>query len=227
MAEAKDLGEIIEASYTFIDHNRSHIPYGKGITDQLAYDYSNRYKLPLRIAVSAFKYLEGLNMTKADYQDKYILDAGSGLGDFKRALKGMGVKAEVVNLDDAKTWGIYNTDVVGKVEALPFADNSFDVAVLNYVFPFVIDETIDPSYAANQLRELIRVTKKGGIIRYRPLRMFDPQVREGSQRVMIEVTKRALEALAEIYQQNPDMKVQITRAIGDDNTYDEILEIVK
>ncbi len=226
--------QTLEVLYPFISRNPVQIPHQYAFTHRLISDYEHQYpKLGWRDSGQAVKYTYSLNMTPEDYRGKKVLDAGSGLGRFKRALKSMGVEADVTNFDDGETYGRgedYVVDVQGKVEHMPFADNTFDVSVVSWVFPNqFLDETVDTNFMAEQLRELVRVTKKGGgIIRYTPVRMF--QVLQGpeQQAVYDEATIKAFAELEKLHRENPGMKTRITRLIDDqDNGQDQFEDILE
>ena len=234
MAERVDVSTI-ETLYPFISLNPTVIPYQKTLTDTLISDKKLLYpNLDWGDATSAVIYTYGLDMKQEDYRNMKVLDAGSGLGGFKRSLKSMGIKADVTNYDDGVMFGgspYYLVDVQGKVENMPFADDTFDVTVLNWVFPDgFLDGTLNTNFMAAQLRELVRVTKKsGGIIRYSPIRMFRVSFGNEQQTIYDEATRKAFRELEKLHTENPNMIIQITRLVHEQrngqNQFDDILEI--
>jgi SAM-dependent methyltransferase len=87
----------------------------------------------------------------ARYLSGHMLDAGCGTRDIRPYLRRKGV-TEVTRYDIASN----EPDVViGPLEALPFADATFDSALCNAVLEHVED-------AERAIRELARVVKKGG-----------------------------------------------------------------
>lgn len=90
--------------------------------------------------------------------DAQLLDAGCGTGNLAELLP----HAHITQLDishamcnEAKKNG--KPTIAGTIETLPFADNHFDAAVSSLVLQWL------PAHA-QALKELTRVTKKGGVI---------------------------------------------------------------
>lgn len=234
MTEKADISTL-ESAYPFMSRNSISIPHERSVLSRVISDYHSQYpNLDFRYSAFAVAYIYALNMTPEDYRNKKILDAGSGLGRFKGALQAMGIDADVTNFDDGEmysTSGDYQVDVQGKVENMPFPDNTFDVAVLNWVFPNgFLDDSTDTSFMARQLRELVRVTKKGGgVIRYTPFRAYHKLFGEKQQAIYDEATRRAFNELDKLHKENPTLKVRLTRidddAVDGQPEFDDILEI--
>lgn len=92
------------------------------------------------------------------------LDVGCGTGaltaEFVRRLGAESVSACDPSLPFVENFSIRFPDVTvkhGAAEALPFADDSFDVALAQLVFHFVTDPE-------KSLGEMMRVTKRGGVV---------------------------------------------------------------
>lgn len=108
-----------------------------------------------------------------DLQGKKVLDLGCGDGyDLSRLkqkgalISGIDSSKEMVKLAQAKNPGAEIQ--TGTFDALPFADNSFDLVISKWVFQN--SETIDPIY-----QEVVRVLKPGGNFIYltsHPIRQF-------------------------------------------------------
>jgi SAM-dependent methyltransferase len=92
--------------------------------------------------------------------DSSVLDIGCGTGHFTRLFSGQ-TRGEVVGLDPNREWLAYAAAhrehreryVVGRAEALPFPDRSFDCTVSVTALCFVGDQV-------RALREQVRVTRR-------------------------------------------------------------------
>ena len=90
--------------------------------------------------------LDGLQLPRG----AQILDVGSGDGRILKGLRGRGFRATGIEL---RTGPI--TDIIGRAEALPFHDETFDLVLLILVLMHV-------RQAGRALGEVFRVTKQGG-----------------------------------------------------------------
>jgi SAM-dependent methyltransferase len=96
-----------------------------------------------------------------------ILDVGCGIGTYVRKLQDLsehvyGIDVDPTRVRRADTSGLS----VATSERLPFADNAFDVVLLNEVIEHVRDD-------AATLREACRVTRPGGHVAvYAPNRLY-------------------------------------------------------
>jgi malonyl-CoA O-methyltransferase len=98
-----------------------------------------------------------------------ILDAGTGTGDAIRPLQKMYRQAEVVALDISEqmlrkaaaraSWLRPSLQVCGDVEALPFADNSFDLVFSSLSMQWCNDLDV-------ALQNFMRVLKPGGLLMF-------------------------------------------------------------
>lgn len=102
--------------------------------------------------------------------DRRVLDLGCGVGEYVRAFSARGAHAlgcdiEWPRLLEARRRG--TRDVIGAAgEALPFADGSLDVVVLNEVIEHVTDD-------GATMREVARVLAPGGTcVLYAPNRLY-------------------------------------------------------
>jgi SAM-dependent methyltransferase len=107
----------------------------------------------VRVGPVHFQALEQELEPVAHYLSGHMLNAGCGSRDISPYLRAKGV-AEVTRYDMASS----DPDVViGPLEAMPFADASFDSVLCNAVLEHVRD-------AESAIRELARVVRKGGHI---------------------------------------------------------------
>src|SRR5437773_10351151 len=79
-----------------------------------------------------------------------VLDVGSGDGRILKGLRGQGFRATGIELQAGP-----GTDVVGRAEALPFPDETFDLVLLILVLMHIRE-------ASRALSEVFRVTERGG-----------------------------------------------------------------
>ena len=106
----------------------------------------------------------------APLEGKRVLDIGCGLGayvaNFRRFTKeAYGMDVDAPRLQEGRRRGIDNL-LLAAAEALPFAEGSFDVIVLNEVIEHVRDD-------AATLREACRVLRPGGkVVIYAPNRLY-------------------------------------------------------
>ncbi len=105
----------------------------------------------VRVGPVHFQALEQELEPVARYLSGHVLNAGCGTRDIGPYLRRNGV-TEITRCDVASE----EADVVvGPLEAMPFADASFDSALCNAVLEHVVD-------AERAIRELARVVRKGG-----------------------------------------------------------------
>lgn len=96
-----------------------------------------------------------------------ILDVGCGIGTYVRKLREFSEHAYGIDVDPARlrratTGGLF----VAVSERLPFADNAFDMVLLNEVIEHVRDD-------AETLSEACRVARSGGhVVVYAPNRLY-------------------------------------------------------
>ena len=106
----------------------------------------------------------------APLEGKRVLDIGCGLGayvaNFRRFTEeAYGMDVDAPRLQEGRRRGIDNL-LLAAAEALPFAEGSFDVIVLNEVIEHVRDD-------AATLREACRVLRPGGkVVIYAPNRLY-------------------------------------------------------
>jgi SAM-dependent methyltransferase len=104
-----------------------------------------------------------------------LLDAGSGTGLFSQAACRRGAVVTSVDVGEGLLAQVAkkceSTRVVGDVQALPFADCSFEVVICTEV----IEHVAEPSRAA---RDLARVLRPGGtLVLTTPNRIWHPAIR--------------------------------------------------
>ena len=94
----------------------------------------------------------------------HVLDVATGTGLVARELLRSGRAQSVVGLDrseqmlgEAVRRGSMTTPVLGRGEALPFADRAFDALTVTYLLRYVDDP-------AATVRELARVVRPGGVL---------------------------------------------------------------
>ncbi len=116
-------------------------------------------------------YLQELKIDPLSLKDKYVLDIGSDKNDFVHWLK----RADITN----HAWGIdidqeeASPDVFADSQALPFANNSFDVITAVHSVPtFLINHTNDQEtfdIIKKSISEMLRITKENADIYINPI----------------------------------------------------------
>jgi ubiquinone/menaquinone biosynthesis C-methylase UbiE len=138
----------------------------------MTYDFSSRGNEYERILGKSHKYYlrtkcEELlkTLTRLNFHPEEVLDLGCGTGEaeedlhehFKRIV---GVDLSQSMINEAKSKKAENCDfTLGDASKLSFQSNSFDV-----VFSFCLFHHLQPGRWASVMKEVKRVTKKGGMI---------------------------------------------------------------
>jgi 2-polyprenyl-3-methyl-5-hydroxy-6-metoxy-1,4-benzoquinol methylase len=133
-------------------------------------DEMNRYEVEKRLRLVFDNALADL-----DLSGRTLLDAGCGTGLFSARAAGRGASVTSLDVGDRLLARVAekceSTRVVGRLEALPFADASFDVVVSTEV----VEHLPQP---VDGMRELVRVLRPGGrLVVTTPNRVWHPAVR--------------------------------------------------
>jgi SAM-dependent methyltransferase len=108
-----------------------------------------------RVAVQVYKLYEFMAQAgQSTPASAYVLDAGAGEGRFKPEFAHTHYFGVDLAIGD-DTWDYSNLDAISTLTSLPFADNTFDVALCNQVL-----EHVPEPYQV--LAEIQRVLKPGG-----------------------------------------------------------------
>jgi SAM-dependent methyltransferase len=108
-----------------------------------------------RVADGVVRYLLNRGIVLAGHQ---VLDVGTGAGCIPEALRLAGARVVGLDLKDHRLDGVDSTTfVAGRGEALPFADDSFDVVVTSNVLEHI-------PRRVEMIAELARVCRPGGHI---------------------------------------------------------------
>ncbi len=125
-------------------------------------------------------YVEEL-LLKPEDLDKKILDVGSGTAGFAKWANENHKNAQVFSLDPYDKFSERTKSAKAKAEAIPFADEAFDLVVSNGAVPNVLQRSFgeDIEMAKERVKrsllEMARVVKPGGEIRLgRLIREVDP-----------------------------------------------------
>lgn len=145
-------------------------------------------------------YMEDLRFTPEDF-DKKILDVGSGASQFAKWAKEHGVSKEIYSLEPRKKYILdKQRGVAARAEAMPFANESFDLIVSVAAIPNVYinagDAEAVKEAVVHSLYEMIRVLKFGGEIRL--ARVLIGRKYE-SQRILAQNLDETLQELQEGY----------------------------
>jgi SAM-dependent methyltransferase len=119
------------------------------------------------------KRLDWISSVAGPLRDKRVIDCGCGAGEYVRALANLGADAwgieySAEKIDEAmRLGGLPEGRVaVGDIEAIEFADDTFDVALVNEVLEHVPHDDIG-------IREVHRILKPGGIaVIFSPNRLY-------------------------------------------------------
>jgi len=85
--------------------------------------------------------------TAMEYKPKRVLDVGCGDGWLVKILRGNGVEAFGIDIDENAGKEIPEYFTKAEAKKLPFPDNSFDVVVSNDFFEHIPEEDIDRVYS--------------------------------------------------------------------------------
>jgi len=122
------------------------------------------------------KYVRGLDLTSEDFNKK-ILDVGGGRAQFARWAKENHISDKIFTIDpyaiSATVAEQKSKSVAGRVQDLPFQNESFDLVVSSGAVPMIFGGMEEADEIANaifvSLKEELRVLKPGGEIRFGPI----------------------------------------------------------
>ncbi len=120
---------------------------------------------------SAEEYMDLLDLKKEDINGQQILDIGAGEGNFVKwavkngARKVTGIEPLQKAHSDSELQEVTAEIKSADWKSLPFPDENFDRVVSVFAFPLWVHDWEEMETA---LREIIRVTKKGGTIHFSP-----------------------------------------------------------
>ncbi len=146
---------------------------GNRLFDDWPEKYDKWFETPIGALVKIYESELLLEMLGAD-QGKIILDVGCGTGVFTLDILsfgphviGLDISRPMVMLACHKAKKYPFSGIVGDMMSLPFADDSFDKVVSMTAIEFVKD-------AQRVVKELFRVTRRGGIIVVTTLNSLSP-----------------------------------------------------
>jgi ubiquinone/menaquinone biosynthesis C-methylase UbiE len=121
------------------------------------------------------EYMKDLGLHPEDITG-HVLDIGAGDARFARYVEMHGLSKEVISLDTQEKF-LYNKHVVvGNVDSMPFNDGEFDLVISHASVPHVYYLELDEEHPEELekklqkvLREMIRVVKPGGQVRFGPI----------------------------------------------------------
>ena len=119
------------------------------------------------------KRLDWIGAVAGPLRGKSVIDCGCGAGEYVRALTNLGADAwgieySAEKIDEARRRGVLPEGrvAVGDVEAIEFADDRFDIALVNEVLEHVPRDD-------RGIREVHRILKPGGVaVIFSPNRLY-------------------------------------------------------
>ena len=118
------------------------------------------------------EYFYGLDLKPEDF-DKKILDIGSGSAQFAKWAKEHKVSSNIFSLDPNAKFLDKTNVVKGRVQELPFKNESFDLVLSHGSIPQIFSgaeyEGKKEGLLKGSLVEMIRVAKNDGEIRFGPV----------------------------------------------------------
>lgn len=165
-----------------------------GLTDEkfaVAVEHAiEKYGLPSEEARVLCDYLPRLDISLDELGGKRILDVGSAEGYFGKALAKIDPTIEVVDFDDGRSVFKDKMDVMGRAEAMPFADGTFDLVLAHCSTPVMDARTGRMRIVPEIISEMIRVARVGGVVKIYPIGGADPDYSPD-----IATNSRAMEVL--------------------------------
>lgn len=129
-----------------------------------------------RVPIGTEILLGSLGATGVPLADIRLLDAGCGTGAYSRAMLGHVGRVDAVDLNEGMLAvarvKLGPEEAAGRIafhqggiDALPFADETFDAAMINQVLHH-IEDGADPTFPAHQavIAEMARVLRPGGVL---------------------------------------------------------------
>ena len=133
-----------------------------------------QYKSPEFSDEDKFRqYMEELDLAPSDF-DKKILDVGSGASQFAKWAKEHHVSNQIYSLEPLEDSLEKSKSTKGRAEDIPFQDESFDLVISSGAIPQIFSGVEYKKKMEEKIRqslsEIVRVTRKGGEIRFGPIR---------------------------------------------------------
>jgi ubiquinone/menaquinone biosynthesis C-methylase UbiE len=141
--------------------------------DQWPERYDSWFETPIGALVKRYESELLMDMLKP-CRGETILDVGCGTGVFTRDILSFGTRVTGIDISQPmlkrarQKAGAYSfREIVGDMRSLPFADNCFDKVISVTALEFIED-------GKGVVRDIFRVTKKGGIIVVATLNSLSP-----------------------------------------------------
>lgn len=221
-AEVSEQKEVIKKLPGFIEYSEKKPAIGNEIA-VLSIELRDRYGLSSREASDLALYLTNLDLRAEELTHKQILDLGSGWGYFKNAMeKVAGMGKAIINFDEVAG----NVDAVGRAEALPFADASFDLVIAHCSVPIMDATSGNYKIIPQSLREMLRVVGSGGAVKVFPVALTRDDAPEMA-REYLQMGSTVLEELENIHKSYPDVKIKVVETTEQSGDTRWLLELLK
>ena len=206
----------------FIERGR-----GKGGPEQieiLKSVFSAEYGLSDEESKTLLRYLRDLELPIDVLIGKRVLDIGCGpQPTLKSVVAKIGLRSTITNLDHSPKLGDA-IDICVSADNLPFPDESFDLVLARASVPIM--QAIPGKYSLipRTLKEMLRVLKRGGVIKIYPLYL---RYAAPGQRFWLDSYLGVLveEELARIHKSDPGIKMRLVLVSFQLDDY--LLEIYK
>ena len=176
--------------------------------------YSREYNLTKEDARDFINYCKNLDLRPADFKNRDILDVGGGTGGFKKAAEKLRIAKSVVNIDPLEILLPKQKEgrsVRGRAETLPFKGESFDIVLAHASVPWVLAGQGRFEDIPNVVREMLRVTRKGGVVKMSSIGGFEGTFSQKTMQQTARMTREVLSELTRLHQENSSLRVKVVK----------------
>lgn len=155
-------------------------------------------------------YAADMDLSAEDLKKK-ILDVGSGSGKFAKWTHEHDINSHIYSLEPIENLHEKSKGVRGMVEQMPFKNEEFDIVISNGAIPMIFAGSQYSGMREDKMREgikeMLRVTKKGGEVRMWPIvngevHEWDREVRNSLNIILEELRNKERVIIEEIQKED-------------------------